>query len=172
MPRRTYGFAPKFWWFSGFSGMRLPRLWAVQGELRDAICLGWAWDMIKETKNLKNSFSMDFFMNKIEIRKFSGKNRRKISIFQLIFSDFEKMSNFFEILKNFQLYFSQKNALSFFLEWIFGQGFFLTDALCDFLSIEHVFEWIPPFRKSVGRYLLGGRLASVPPLVEISDGAL
>ena len=32
----------------GFSGVRLPRPRAAQGELGDATCMGWAWDMIKK----------------------------------------------------------------------------------------------------------------------------
>ena len=54
----------------------------------------------------------------------------------------------------------RKNALTFFWSRIFGQDFFLTYALCDFLSTEHVFESTPAFRNALSRYLLGG--ATVP----------
>ena len=60
----------------------------------------------------------------------------------------------------------RKNALTFFWNRIFGQDFFLTYALCDFLSTEHVFESIPAIRKGPARYLVGGgpneRLAPPP----------
>ena len=49
-----------------------------------------------------------------------------------------------------------KKCSNFFWSRIFGQDFFLTYALCDFLSTEHVFESTPAFRKALSRYLLGG----------------
>ena len=36
--------------------------------------------------------------------------------------------------------FFRKNALTFFLDRLFGREFFFTNAPCDFLSTEHVFE--------------------------------
>ena len=60
-----------------------------------------------------------------------------------------------------------KIALTFYPDRILGQDFLCTNALCDFLSIGHVFEWIPIFEKSVGLYLLrGGQLRAAPPLCE------
>ena len=77
-------------------------------------------------------------------------------------------------ISRWQTFFSRKIALTFFLDRIFGQDFFCTYALCDFLSTEHVFESIPAFRNGLARYLLGGggKSAFAPPLVEISVRAL
>ena len=69
--------------------------------------------------------------------------------------DFVSVANFF----------FHKIALTFYLDRIFGQDFFLTYALCDFLSTEHVFESIPTFRKGLARHLLGeGAKTSFGPL--------
>ena len=63
-----------------------------------------------------------------------------------------------------------KMALTFYPDQLFGQGFLCANALCDFLSIGHVFEWIPTFEKSVDQYLVGGggSLGLAPPFVKIS----
>ena len=66
-----------------------------------------------------------------------------------------------------------KKCSNFFLKPNFWSRFFLTYALCDFLSTEHVFESTPAFRKALSRYSLEGSLLEVaPPPVKISDSAL
>ena len=57
----------------------------------------------------------------------------------------------------------RKNPLTIFWKRIFGRDFFLTYALCDFLSTEHVFESTPAFRKTLSRYSLGGGNCTVAP---------
>ena len=45
-----------------------------------------------------------------------------------------------ELFDFFVNIFFRKIALTFYPDRIFGQDFFYTNALCDFLAIEHVFE--------------------------------
>ena len=130
--------------------------------------LGTRYDIKRKTENFFENtfFSMKIlFSKKYENRKLSTKkshfSKKNITffigfslkkwLFWRIFSDFFLEKKYF--LFNFLF---RKNPLTFFWKRIFGRDFFLTYALCDFLSTEHVFEWIPPFRRSVGRYLLGG----------------
>ena len=139
--------------------------------------LGTRYDIKIKTEHFfeKTFFSMKIlFSKKYENRKFSKKKsffEEKISLFFIDFSlkkvtFLKKIFRFFSSRKIFLSNFLfRKNPLTIFWKRIFGRDFFLTYALCDFLSTEHVFEWIPPFRKSVGRYLLGGaNLQFAPPL--------
>ena len=62
---------------------------------------------------------------------------------------FSRRSSFYIGILNKIIVFFRKIALTFASDRIFGRDFFLTNAPCDFLSTEHVFEWILTFRKKV-----------------------
>ena len=178
------------WFRSGFSDFR-GCLWRGYARHRGSCVMPLAWvghEIWYKNKN-RTLFRKNFFFDenfifeeiwKSKILKKKVIFRRKnITFFHWFFIE---KSDFFE--EKFQIFFLRekyflsnflfrKNPLTIFWKRIFGRDFFLTYALCDFLSIEHVFEWIPPFRKSVGRYLLRGANSRLPPpLVEISDSGL
>ena len=118
--------------------MRLARLWAAQGELRDATCVGWARDMIiikKTIKQNRKTFFLDekMFSKKYENRKFSKKKsffEEKISLFFIDFSlkkvtFLKKIFRFFSSRKIFfvQLFVSKKSS-NYFLKTNFWSRFF------------------------------------------------
>ena len=92
-------------WFSRIFGLRLPRPRAAQGELRDATCRDWAWDMIQQQKLKKikkTFFSMTkIFSEKIEKRKMS-KISKKSLFFSITFWSKKKLIFFVENVENFR----------------------------------------------------------------------
>ena len=172
--------------FSDFRGC----VWRGYGRHRGSCVmpLAWVgheiWYKNKNRKRFRKNFFFDenFIFEKIWkskiINKKSHFSKKKYHFFHWFFIE---KSDFFE--ENFQIFFLRekyflsnflfrKNPLTIFWKRIFGRDFFLTYALCDFLSTEHVFESIPAIRKAPARYLVGGATGMLPPLVEISDSGL
>ena len=152
--------------FSDFRGC----VWRGYGRHRGSCVmpLAWVgheiWYTNKNRKLFRKQFFFDenFIFEKIWkskiINKKSHFSKKKYHFFSLIFHwkkwlFWRNFSDFFSSRKIFfvQLFVSKKSS-NFFLESNFWSRFFLTYALCDFLSIEHVFEWIPAFKKCVNRY--------------------